>query len=121
MTLEEFEEIVEEALEGLPQGLRNKMQNIVVTVEKAPTGRQLKQLKMGKRGLLLGLYEGYPYNKRGHNYSGVMPDRITIFQKPIEKTCDTHEEMLESIRKTVIHEIGHYFGFGERKLRQLGY
>jgi predicted Zn-dependent protease with MMP-like domain len=68
---------------------------------------------------LLGLYRGVPYTRRGIWYRNVMPDKIIIFKKPIEVRCRNKEEIKESVRKVVIHEIGHYFGLGEADLRKI--
>ena len=107
---ERFEEMVVEALDGVPDELGTLMSNVAVTVEH---GR-------GPRGLL-GLYQGIPLPKRTTHYAGVMPDRITIYRQAICRICDTESEVVEQVRRTVIHEIGHHFGIGDPRLRELGY
>lgn len=107
---ERFEEMVGEALDGLPDELGHLMSNVAVTVEHdgGPAG-------------LLGLYRGIPLSRRTTSYDGVLPDRITIYRRAICRICRTETEVVEQVRKTVVHEIGHHFGLGDRRLRQLGY
>ena len=107
---ERFEEMVREALDGLPDDLGRLMSNVAVMVEHDP----------GPRGLL-GLYQGIPLSRRTSSYAGVLPDRITIYRRAICRICSTEEEVVEQVRKTVVHEIGHHFGLGDPRLRQLGY
>ena len=107
---ERFEEMVVEALDGVPDELGTLMSNVAVTVEH----------DRGPRGLL-GLYQGIPLPKRGAHYAGVMPDRITIYRQAICRICQSESEVVEQVRRTVIHEIGHHFGIGDPRLRELGY
>jgi predicted Zn-dependent protease with MMP-like domain len=107
---ERFEEMVGTALDGLPAKFGEEMRNIAVTVEHNP----------GPPGLL-GLYQGIPLTSRTSFYSGVLPDRITIYQQAICAICDTEAQVAEQVRKTVIHEVGHYFGIGDERLRELGW
>ncbi len=108
---EEFEDLVGQALDTLPDELARLMDNVVVFVEDQKPGR----------ARLLGLYEGVPLTRRGHYYAGHLPDRITIFRKPIQRRCRTREEIVEQVRITVVHEIAHHFGIGEKRLHELGY
>jgi predicted Zn-dependent protease with MMP-like domain len=105
-----FEEMVATALDGLPEEFGRLMRNVAVTVEHAP----------GPPGLL-GLYRGVPLTSRTTNYAGVLPDRITIYRLAICAVCDTEDEVREQVRRTVIHEVGHYFGIGDERLRELGW
>jgi len=105
-----FEEMVGEALDGLPEELGRLMSNVAVTIEHGP----------GPPGLL-GLYEGIPLTSRTTHYAGVLPDRITIYQQAICAICDTEEDVVEQVRRTVIHEVGHYFGIDDDRLRELGW
>ena len=107
---ERFEEMVVEALDGMPDELGRLMSNVAVTVEH----------NRGPRGLL-GLYQGIPLPKRTTHYAGVLPDRITIYRHAICAYCNTEAEVVEQVRRTVIHEIGHHFGIGDARLRQLGW
>jgi predicted Zn-dependent protease with MMP-like domain len=105
-----FEEMVVTALDGLPEELGKLIQNVAVTVEHGP----------GPPGLL-GLYEGVPLTSRTSQYSGVLPDRITIYRRAICAICRTEEEVADQVRRTVIHEVGHYFGIDDNRLRELGW
>ena len=105
-----FEEMVGEALDGLPPQLGRLMRNVAVTV----------QHERGPRGLL-GLYEGVPLTSRTSTYSAVLPDRITIYHQAICAICDTEEQVVEEVRRTVVHEVGHHFGIGDDRLHELGW
>jgi predicted Zn-dependent protease with MMP-like domain len=105
-----FEAMVAEALDGLPEELGRLMSNVAVTVE--PDG--------GPPGLL-GLYQGIPLTRRTTTYSGVLPDRITIYRRAICAVCRDEAEVVEQVRRTVVHEVGHHFGIGDARLRQLGW
>jgi predicted Zn-dependent protease with MMP-like domain len=107
---ERFEEMVAEALDGLPQELGELMSNVAVVVEH----------RKGPRGLL-GLYRGIPLTRRTTAYSGVLPDRITIYRHAICAVCTNEAEVVEQVRRTVVHEVGHHFGIGDARLRQLGW
>jgi len=121
LTETEFEELVVAALDTLPDELLQLMNNVEVTVERTPSRLQLRRVGI-RHGTLLGLYEGIPLTARhSSSYSLVVPDKITIFQRPIESMCSTHEEIVDQVRKTVIHEIAHHFGIGEERLQELGW
>ena len=110
VTPERFEAMVEEALDGLPPELGELMSNVAVTVEhgRGPAG-------------LLGLYRGVPLSSRTTSYAGVLPDQITIYRLAICAICRTEEQVVEQVRRTVIHEVGHHFGIGDARLRELGW
>lgn len=107
---ERFEAMVTEALDGLPEELGELMANVAVVVEHA----------RGPRGLL-GLYQGIPLTRRTTAYSGVLPDRITIYRHAICAVCASEDEVVEQVRRTVVHEVGHHFGLGDARLRELGW
>ena len=110
---EEFEGLVSDALDGVPAQLQALISNVVVLVEEeSPTseGRDL-----------LGLYEGIPLTERDGTYSGVLPDRITVYRGPVLRMCATREEAVNEIRITVVHEIAHHFGIDDDRLHELGY
>lgn len=111
MTRTDFEEIVVATIKALPKFLGSKLENIEIVIEDEP---------IEEKGLL-GLYQGVPLKKRGFWYGNVMPDKITLFKNNIERLCQNEDELKELIRRVVIHEIGHYFGFGEDDLRNAGY
>lgn len=119
VTEEEFEELVTEAISSLPKKFKEKMENIVVVIESLPSQELLREMRIKSPYGLLGLYRGVPYPRRGIWYRNVMPDKIIIFKKPIEVHCRNKEEIKESVRRVVIHEIGHYFGLGEADLRKI--
>jgi len=119
VTEEEFEELVAEAISSLPEKFKEKMENVVVVIEGLPSRELLMEMKIKSPYGLLGLYRGIPYPRRGIWYRNVMPDKIIIFKKPIEVRCKSKEEIKESVRRVVVHEIGHYFGLGEADLRKI--
>lgn len=112
----EFEKLVSQALDSLPPEFGDKLKNVAVIVEDYPTVNQLRKLRLNPRSLLFGLYEGVPQTKRG-NYSGVMPDKITIFKYAILRVSRNEEEVRAQVRATVIHEIGHHFGLSDEELK----
>ena len=115
----EFEELVSEAVNSLPEKFKEKMENIAIAIEDFPSRELLTEMKIKSPYGLLGLYRGVPYSRRGIWYRNVLPDKIIIFKKPIEIRCRNKEEIKYSVRKVVIHEIGHYFGLGEMDLRKI--
>ena len=110
MTEEEFEDAVTEAIESLPHDLRDFMSNVAIVIEDdAPRGSRL-----------LGLYEGVPLTQRTSAYGGVLPDKITIYRRPLERLSGgNHVRLRREIRRTVLHEIAHHFGIGDERLREL--
>ena len=119
LTRQEFEETVVAALKRLPKFIKEKMENMDVVVEGQASREVLNEMGLRSPYELLGLYQGVPYDRRGFYYGNVLPDKITLFQIPIESICQTREEVKEKIREVVIHEVGHYFGLDEEKLREL--
>lgn len=113
-----FEELVAQALDSLPDHLAEALTNVEVVVEDEPPAEYLATLPSGHT--LLGHYHGVPLTKRG-NYGGVLPDKISIYRGPITRMARTPERIQEQVRKTVLHEIGHYFGIEEDRLHELGY
>jgi predicted Zn-dependent protease with MMP-like domain len=104
-----FEALVADALEAIPDQLRAEMENVAIIVDdKSPPGR------------LYGLYEGIPLTKRG-TYGGAGPDRITLFLATICQSARTPDELARRVRVTLLHEVGHHFGLGEARLRELGW
>ena len=118
---EEFEALVVEAVAGMPDQILGYLRNVAITVEVWPTPAHLARSRVGPGYTLFGLYEGIPLIRRDSGYNLVPPDRITIFQGPIEQFFRTPEAIREQVRKTVLHEIAHHFGFDERDIRDLGY
>ena len=116
----EFLHLVEEALRKLPPRIRAAMDNVAIVVEDWPTRQQLAEAGMEGRYDLLGLYQGIPLPEREGSMV-LLPDKITLFQRPIEELCETVEEVVEEVRVTLLHEIGHYLGLSEADLERLGY
>ena len=122
MTEERFLELVDEALNDIPEEFASYMENVEVTVEQYPSLELLKKMGLPSTQTLYGVYHGVPFSKRGRSWSPLFPDQIIIFQKPIEYASGGHEGRIKAqIRKTVVHEVGHFFGFSDAKLRELGY
>jgi predicted Zn-dependent protease with MMP-like domain len=117
---EEFEALVADALNDLPEEIRDWLDNVAVVVADEPTPGQLARSGLGPHDLLLGLYQGVPKTRRGVTYGEVLPDKILIFQRPIEQVCRTPEQVREQVRRTVLHEIGHHFGMDEEQLDDAG-
>ncbi len=114
-----FEWLVARAVNSLPEEFCTKLENIDVVVEDKPTPGQLAEVRLKRTATLLGLYEGVPLTRRGSHYGLVAPDKITIFQKPIEATCKNDAEVTAEIQRVVQHEIAHHFGIGDARLEQI--
>jgi predicted Zn-dependent protease with MMP-like domain len=106
-----FVELAAEALDGLPAWIQERLDNVEVLVEDEPPPDQPN---------LLGLYEGIPLTQRGFHYAGVLPDRITLYRSTIERVSRGEDELREVIRDTVVHEVAHFFGISDERLRELG-
>ena len=119
MDRQRFEWLVVKAVESLPDEFRSRMENIDVVVEDQPTRSQLAEVGLKRDQTLLGLYEGVPLTRRGRHYGMVVPDKISIFQKPIEAQCRNDTAITAEIQRVVRHEIAHHFGIGDARLRQL--
>lgn len=120
MLREEFETLVRNAILTLPKQFQDILDNVAVTIEDEPTEAQLSKLHVKGNMTLFGLYEGVPKTRRGSNYSLVLPDKITIFKKPIERFFWNEEQMAEHVRDVVLHEIGHHFGLSDLEIRKAG-
>jgi len=111
VTDERFDELASDALGELPPELSSQIENLAIVVEREAPGRNL-----------FGLYEGIPLTRRGSGgYSGVLPDRITLFQTTICDVCSNEDEVKAQIRKTVLHEVAHHFGISDPRLKELGW
>lgn len=114
-----FESLVARALSGLPEEFRDRLENVDVVVEDRPTSRQMAEAGLERNMTLLGLYEGVPLTRRSRSYGMVVPDKITIFQKPIESKCRYDSEIVKEIERVLRHEIAHHFGISDARLDQL--
>jgi len=119
MQRKKFETIVARAVDSLPPEFQRKLENVDVVVEEWPTQRQLRQAKLIHPTQLLGLYQGVPQTRRGRGYGLVLPDKISIFQKPIEAQCRFGDEIEAKIGEVVRHEIAHHFGLDDETLRRI--
>lgn len=118
MKLDVFKDVVEEALDGLPDEFKKSIDNVEVVIEDhAPADIQ----RSHPNSLILGLYQGVPLEHRGNYYAGALPDKISIYREAIVSTSSSREDMIDNIRRTLLHEIGHYYGISDKKLRELGY
>ncbi len=119
LTRRAFERLVAQALEDLPQEVQGWLDNVVVTVQPFPTAEEQTSLGLQDPHELLGVYYGIPQTERGE-YNLALPDRIVLFQRPIESVCSSDVEVVEEVRKTVLHELAHHFGFDDERLEELG-
>lgn len=117
MEREKFEELVAQAMANLPPEILERLENVDIVVEDLPTQQQ--QDHAGRNYYLLGLYEGIPLTHRSSGYGMVLPDKITLFKRAIEGICKNDSEIVREIQKTVTHELAHYFGISDIRLKQL--
>ena len=120
MERERFDQLVVEAVEGLPEPFLEKLSNIDIEVRDWASPAELRAAGVPPGATLLGMYQGVPQTRRSQSYGMVLPDRIFIYQKPIERLCRSDDEVRERVRKVVLHEIGHHFGMSDEELREAG-
>ena len=122
MTRDEFDVLVEEALGTIPQKFRDALKNVAIVVEDEPTEEQLNNIDdedFGEHDTLLGLYEGTPLTERKWDDGNRLPDKVTLFQYPIEDASEDDDDVVVAIGETLIHEIGHYFGLSEDEIQAI--
>jgi predicted Zn-dependent protease with MMP-like domain len=119
MTRREFERLVAEAVTLIPARFRREMKNLSIVVEDEPRAELLAEMELEPSDSLYGLYQGTPLTERTWGYGNTLPDRITIYQRPIEEDCDDEDEMRAIIGETLIHEVGHYFGLSEEEIEAI--
>jgi predicted Zn-dependent protease with MMP-like domain len=118
----QFEGIVRDVLDDLPDEFARRLQNLEVVIEDQPDAALLQSLGLNPwHETLFGLYQGVPLNQRGASYGGVLPDKISIYYYPLVRACRTPEALRRQVRQTVLHEIGHFFGLDDAEIRALGY
>ena len=117
MDRKSFEELLFAALKELPVKFRHRMENVKIVVEDRPQAQLLKERGIGSNSFLLGLYQGVPITRRGFFYTNVLPDKITIFQENIEKIAKDEQNLKETLKQVIIHEIGHYYGLDEKDMK----
>ena len=120
MTRDDFKGLVEAALADIPPRFRREMQNIAIVVEDEPSPEILQEMEIEPPDSLYGLYQGTPLPERHWAHGNALPDRITIFQRPIEEDCEDDEDEIRAvIGETLIHEVGHYFGMSEEQIEEI--
>ena len=118
-TNEEFDKMITGAMDELPQKYIAGLQNVLITFEDFPTSEQRRRQNLQVWQTLFGLYEGIPRTKRGSNYNMVLPDKITLFKGPLEQASNTSDELHENIKRTLWHEIAHFYGLGHDRIHEL--
>jgi len=119
MTRAEFEQLVKEAITLIPQRFRSEMKNLALVVEHEPSPALLEEMEIEPPDSLYGLYQGTPLTERTWDFGNALPDRITLFQRPIEEDCEDEDEIRAVIGETLIHEVGHYFGLSEEEIEEI--
>lgn len=119
-TEEEFEQLIVQALDALPEFFQQKLQNVEVIVADWPTESECQSVGLKPNQLLFGLYQGIPLTHRTSNYGLVLPDKITIYRLPIESVCRSQQQIIDQVQHTVKHELAHHFGISDDRLRELG-
>ena len=120
MDSSDFEQLVMLAIENLPKVFKDALENVDVVIEDAPTPQQSKAIDTSYGNLVLGLYQGVPLVKRSQHYGMVMPDKVSIFKKNIEKIYKTDEDVVRVVTHTVQHELAHHLGISDERLKELG-
>ena len=119
MTRQQFERLVAEAVTLIPRRFRREMKNLALVVEEEPSPALLDEMEIEPPDSLYGLYQGIPLPERSWTDGNHLPDKITLFQRPIEEDCEDEEEIRAVIGETLIHEVGHYFGLSEEEIEEI--
>jgi len=119
MTRAAFERLVLEAVTLIPKRFRREMKNLALVVEDEPSAELLEEMEIEPPDSLYGLYQGTPLPERTWGFGNHLPDRITLYQVPIEEDCDDEDEIRAVIGETLIHEVGHYFGMSEEEIEEI--
>ncbi|MCL5997116.1 MAG: metallopeptidase family protein [Chloroflexi bacterium] len=120
MEAEVFDRFVDEALDALPQDFRQQLRNVEIVVEDWPDQETLRLARLRHPARLLGFYHGIPLTERGQGYHAVLPDKISLYRNPIVLRCKTDDEVRALVHHVLRHEVAHYFGISDRRLRELG-
>lgn len=115
---EEFDTLITRAMDELPQSYIKGLENVVIVMADEPTPEQVQKMKLDGK-LLLGLYEGVPLTKRGNGWSGMLPDKITLFKNQILATVHNERSLFEQVKRTLWHEIAHYYGLDHERMHHL--
>ena len=117
-----FEALVRQALDGLPEFFRERLDNVEGVIDDAPARELLEEMGMDpERDTLYGLYEGIPLTERGHDMAWQLPDKVTIYRVPLLEDCRDERELVEEVQVTVVHEFAHFFGIDEETLHEYGW
>jgi len=119
MTRREFEQLVADALASIPRRFRQALNNIAIVVEDEPSPELLREMDIEPPDTLFGLYQGTPLTERHWGYGNTLPDRIHLFQGPLERDSEGNDDLVVAIGETLIHEIGHYFGMSEEQIEDI--
>lgn len=119
ITDQEFDQLVTRAMDELPQEYITQLENVAIVYADEPTDEQIQRMKIDNNHLLLGLYEGIPQTQRGTGYNLVLPDKITLFKKPILASVQTKEALFEQVKRTLWHEIAHHYGLNHDRIDSL--
>ena len=119
MTRDHFRRLVTEAITLIPKRFRREMKNLALVVEDEPDAELLAEMEIEPPDSLYGLYQGTPLPERSWGHGNALPDRITLYQRPIEEDCEDEDEIRAVIGETLIHEVGHYFGLSEEEIEEI--
>jgi predicted Zn-dependent protease with MMP-like domain len=119
VTRERFQALVDAALAGIPKEFREALENIAIVIEDAPSAAQLREVDIEPPDTLLGLYQGTPLTERSWSQAAMLPDKITLFQRPLEDASEDEDDLVVAVGETLIHEIGHYFGLSEEEIEEI--
>jgi predicted Zn-dependent protease with MMP-like domain len=119
MKRERFRQLVSEAVDTIPASFRKHLQNIAIVVEDEPPAALLAEMEIEPPDTLFGLYQGTPLTERRWDHGNTLPDRISLYQFPIEDVCETEDDIVTEIGETLIHEVGHFFGLDEAEIEEI--
>ncbi len=119
VTNKEFEALINQSLDELPKKYVTRLDNLAITVEDEPSEEQRQKLHLHFGQTLYGLYEGIPLTQRGIGYNLVLPDKITIFKKPLEQSSSSYDDLKAQVKHTLWHEIAHFFGLDHERIYRL--
>jgi predicted Zn-dependent protease with MMP-like domain len=119
LTDEQFDALITKAMDELPQEYIKGLENVAIVMADTPTDEQKEKMKLRENTILLGLYEGIPLTQRGNSYTFVLPDKITLFKHSILRVVRNDDELFEQIKRTLWHEIAHYYGLNHRRMDEL--
>ena len=119
LTDDQFDHIISRAMDELPQEYIKGLDNVVIVQADTPTPEQMEKMKIDPHHVLLGLYEGIPLTQRGSGFSGMLPDKITMFKNSILAVVENEDELFEQVKRTLWHEIAHYYGLNHSHIDKL--